>query len=131
MPLARCLAAAIHYAREGYPVTDRLARWIAETAPELRQDAGSAALFLGGGTVGEEGLLAAGRLAAGTGARLMTETFPPRAVRGAGLPDVLRLPYPPEMAIAALAGTKHLVLAGAEAPVHFFAYPGVPGTPVP
>jgi acetolactate synthase-1/2/3 large subunit len=35
------------------------------------------------------------------------------------------------MAIAALAGTKHLVLAGAEDPVHFFAYPDVPGTPVP
>jgi acetolactate synthase-1/2/3 large subunit len=61
----------------------------------------------------------------------MSETFPARAARGAGLPDLTRLPYPPEMAIAALAGTKHLVLAGAEAPVHFFAYPGVPGTPVP
>jgi len=35
------------------------------------------------------------------------------------------------MAIAALAGTKHLVLAGAQAPVHFFAYPDVPGSPVP
>ena len=33
------------------------------------------------------------------------------------------------MAIAALAGTKHLVLAGALSPVHFFAYPGVPGHP--
>jgi acetolactate synthase I/II/III large subunit len=61
----------------------------------------------------------------------MSETFPPRAARGAGLPDLTRLPYPPEMAIAALAGTKHLVLAGAETPVHFFAYPDVPGTPVP
>jgi acetolactate synthase-1/2/3 large subunit len=36
------------------------------------------------------------------------------------------------MAIAALAGAKHLVLAGATSPVHFFAYPGgVPGHPVP
>jgi acetolactate synthase I/II/III large subunit len=61
----------------------------------------------------------------------MSETFPPRTTRGAGLPDILRLPYPPEMAIAALAGTKHLVLAGAQAPVHFFAYPDVPGDPVP
>jgi acetolactate synthase I/II/III large subunit len=61
----------------------------------------------------------------------MSETFPARTTRGAGLPDVTRLPYPPEMAIAALAGTKHLVLAGAQAPVHFFAYPGLPGHPVP
>jgi acetolactate synthase I/II/III large subunit len=91
-----------------------------------------AVLFLGGDVVvGEEGLLAAARVAAGTGARLMTETFPARTTRGAGLPDLTRLPYPPEMAIAALAGTKHLVLAGAQSPVHFFGYPDVPGHPVP
>jgi acetolactate synthase-1/2/3 large subunit len=89
-------------------------------------------LFLGGDVVvGEEGLLAAARIAAGTGARLMTETFPARTTRGAGLPDVTRLPYPPELAIAALAGTTHLVLAGAQSPVHFFGYPDVPGHPVP
>ncbi|MGZ4572867.1 MAG: acetolactate synthase large subunit [Blastococcus sp.] len=89
-------------------------------------------LFLGGDVMTEEGLLAAGRVAAGTGARLMSETFPARSARGAGLPDVPKLPYPPEMAIAALAGTKHLVLAGAPSPVHFFGYPGgVPGHPVP
>jgi acetolactate synthase-1/2/3 large subunit len=90
-----------------------------------------AVLFLGGDAMTEEGQLAAARVAAGTGARLMSETFPARAARGAGLPDLARLPYPPEMAMAALAGTKHLVLAGAEAPVHFFGYPGVPGHPVP
>jgi acetolactate synthase-1/2/3 large subunit len=88
-------------------------------------------LFLGGDVMGEDGQLAAAQVAAGTGARLMSETFPPRTARGAGLPDITRLPYPPEMAIAALAGTKHLVLAGATAPVHFFAYPGVPGQPIP
>jgi acetolactate synthase-1/2/3 large subunit len=89
-------------------------------------------LFLGGDVVAsEEALLAAGQVAAGTGARLMAETFSARAVRGAGLPDLPKLPYPPEMAIAALAGTRHLVLAGAASPVHFFGYPGVPGTPVP
>ncbi|SDN38941.1 acetolactate synthase large subunit [Geodermatophilus sp. DSM 45219] len=89
-------------------------------------------LFLGGDVVAsDEGLLAAGQVAAGTGARLMAETFPARMVRGAGLPDLPKLPYPPEMAMAALAGTRHLVLAGATSPVHFFGYPGVPGTPVP
>jgi acetolactate synthase-1/2/3 large subunit len=90
-----------------------------------------AVLFVGGDVGTEEGLLLAGQVAAGTGARLMSETFSARMARGAGLPDVMRLPYPPEMAIAALAGTKHLVLAGATAPVHFFGYPGVPGHPVP
>ncbi|MGY1594644.1 acetolactate synthase large subunit [Geodermatophilus sp. SYSU D00708] len=91
-----------------------------------------AVLFLGGDVVAsEEALLAAGRVAAATGARLVSETFSTRMVRGAGLPDVTKLPYPPEMAMAALAGTAHLVLAGAPTPVHFFGYPGVPGTPVP
>jgi acetolactate synthase-1/2/3 large subunit len=90
-----------------------------------------AVLFLGGDAVGEEGLLLAAQVAAATGVRLMTETFPARTTRGAGLPDVARLPYPPEMAIASLAGVKHLVLAGATSPVHFFGYPDVPGTPVP
>src|SRR5213082_3332401 len=30
LPLTRCLQAAIHYARDGYPVSERLARWISE-----------------------------------------------------------------------------------------------------
>jgi acetolactate synthase-1/2/3 large subunit len=89
-------------------------------------------LFIGGDVMTADGQLAAAQVAAGTGARLLSETFPARATRGAGLPDVQKLPYPPEMAIAALAGTKHLVLAGALSPVHFFGYPGdVPGHPVP
>ncbi|MGY1835282.1 acetolactate synthase large subunit [Blastococcus sp. SYSU DS0510] len=88
-------------------------------------------LMLGGDVMGEDGQLAAAQVAAGTGVRLMVETFPARSTRGAGLPDLHRLPYPPEMAMAALAGTRHLVLAGATAPVHFFGYPGVPGHPVP
>jgi gamma-glutamyltranspeptidase/glutathione hydrolase len=46
LSLARCLQDAIHYARDGYPVTKRLARWIDETKAELAQDPASAALFL-------------------------------------------------------------------------------------
>jgi acetolactate synthase-1/2/3 large subunit len=114
------------------------ARPAPQVAPSVIDDVATAltsgapaVLFLGGDAMTEEGQLAAAQVTAGTGARLMSETFPARVARGAGLPDLTRLPYPPEMAIAALAGTKHLVLAGAEAPVHFFAYPGVPGTPVP
>jgi acetolactate synthase-1/2/3 large subunit len=124
---------------DGAAVADPvLARPAPRVAPSVVEDVAAVlasgeptVLFLGGDTVGEEGLLAAGELAAGTGARLMTETFPARTARGAGLPDVTRLPYPPEMAIAALEGTAHLVLAGATSPVHFFGYPGVPGHPVP
>ena len=88
-------------------------------------------LFLGSDVMGEDGLRAAAQVAAGTGARLMAETFPPRTARGAGLPDVPRLPYPPDLSRKALDGTAHLVLAGAGSPVNFFGYPDVPGTPLP
>jgi len=46
LPLARDLAAAAGYAREGFPVTARLADWIAATAPELAQNREAAAVFL-------------------------------------------------------------------------------------
>jgi acetolactate synthase-1/2/3 large subunit len=88
-------------------------------------------LFLGGDAVGEEGLLLAARVAAATGVRLVHETLPARTARGAGLPSVARLPYPPEMALEALEGTERLVLVGARAPVHFFGYPDLPSGPVP
>jgi acetolactate synthase-1/2/3 large subunit len=112
--------------------TPRVAPSLIEDVAAVLASGEPTVLFLGGDVVAvEAGVLAAGQVAAGTGARLVTETFPARTARGAGLPDVTRLPYPPEMAIAALAGTRHLVLAGAQAPVHFFGYPGMPGHPVP
>jgi gamma-glutamyltranspeptidase len=46
LPLARCLKDAIYLAREGHPVTARVARWIEETADDLARDPASAALFL-------------------------------------------------------------------------------------
>jgi gamma-glutamyltranspeptidase/glutathione hydrolase len=54
LPLERCLQPAIHYARDGYPVSERLARWIAETAADLVQDPASAALFLPVPRAGEQ-----------------------------------------------------------------------------
>ena len=45
---------------------------------------------------------------------------------GAGRAPIERLPYFAEMAAAELAGVRHLVLVGAQAPVAFFAYPGKP-----
>jgi acetolactate synthase-1/2/3 large subunit len=72
----------------------------------------------------ERGLLAAGRIAAATGARVLAEPFPARLERGAGLPAVERLPYVPEFVSVALEGLKDLVLIDSAAPVSFFAYPG-------
>jgi acetolactate synthase-1/2/3 large subunit len=88
-------------------------------------------LLLGGAGVRREGLENASRIAQATGARMLCETFPARLQRGAGIPAIDRLAYLAEFATTQLEGTRHLILAGARAPVSFFAYPGRPGSLVP
>ena len=46
LPLRRVLESATGYAKEGFPVTERLAGWIEATAAELAPHAESAAIFL-------------------------------------------------------------------------------------
>jgi acetolactate synthase-1/2/3 large subunit len=87
--------------------------------------------LLGGNALEEKGLLAASRIANATGAKLLCETFPARLERGCGLPSIERVAYLSELAVMQLEGAKHLVLAGAKAPVSFFAYPGKPSYLVP
>ena len=82
------------------------------------------ALLLGGQALREPGLLAAARIAAQAGVRLLAEVFPTRMERGAGLPAVERIAYLAEMAGVQLADLEHLILVDAKAPVSFFAYPG-------
>jgi len=90
-----------------------------------------AALLLGGAALRERGLVAAGRVGAAAGVKVLCETFPARQERGAGLPAPERLGYFAEFAVAQLQGVRHLVLVGAKAPVSFFAYPGKPSSLVP
>jgi acetolactate synthase-1/2/3 large subunit len=90
-----------------------------------------AALLLGGHALREPALVAAARLAAATGVKLLAEVFPTRLERGAGLPPVERLAYFAELAGVQLAGLKHLVLVDAKSPVSFFAYPGKASDLVP
>ena len=109
------------------PVEEGTLRLVAE----VLRSGEPAVLFLGHDATGEEGLTAASRIAAATGARLLCETFPTSLTRGAGLPAVDRLGYFAEAAEAQLDGVKHLILAGARSPVSFFAYPGRPSDLVP
>jgi acetolactate synthase I/II/III large subunit len=88
-------------------------------------------ILLGGTGLRRPALEAASRIAAATGARVLAETFPARHERGEGIPNVDRLAYLVEFAANQLAGTVHLILAGASSPVSFFAYPGKPSTPLP
>ncbi|HTP61000.1 MAG TPA: acetolactate synthase large subunit [Burkholderiales bacterium] len=85
-----------------------------------------AMLVLSGAALSEPGLRAANRIAHVTGAKLRTPTQVPRMVRGRGRVPVDRIPYVVDAALKVMEGTKHLVLAGAKAPVGFFAYPGKP-----
>jgi acetolactate synthase I/II/III large subunit len=89
------------------------------------------AILLGGQALREDGLVAAGRVAASTGCKLLSEVFPTRVERGAGLPAVERLAYIPEVASAQLRGLHHLILVDTKAPVTFFAYPGKNSSLVP
>ena len=90
-----------------------------------------ALLFLGGVGVRGKALELAGRIAAKTGCRLMAEYNNARMECGAGRVSMGRLPYAVDNAVAALKGTRQMVLAGAKAPVSFFAYPGKPSVLTP
>lgn len=76
-------------------------------------------------------LEAASRIAAKTGCKLMTGTFPGRVDGGPGRVAVARLPYFPEQILQTLAGVDNLILVGGEIPASFFAYQGIPGQLIP
>jgi len=90
-----------------------------------------AAILMRGAALGEAGLVAAGRIAAASGARLMCDTFAPRTARGAGRVMIERIPYFAEQIVDFLRAVEVLILVGAKPPVSFFAYPGKPSWCVP
>jgi acetolactate synthase-1/2/3 large subunit len=87
---------------------------------------GSVALLLRGQFLYGRGRVAAERIAAATGARLMADTFMPRKERGAGHFAVERLPCRAAQALQSLGGVETLVLVGAQAPVGFSPVPASP-----
>ncbi|HSM65523.1 MAG TPA: acetolactate synthase large subunit [Ilumatobacteraceae bacterium] len=104
------------------PVSSRA---IDATVAAFRNDVPTAILLRGAALRGD-GLVAAGRIAAATGARLFCDTFAPRLERGAGRVVIERLPYFAEQLVETLAPFGQLVLVGAKPPVAFFAYPDKP-----
>ncbi len=96
-----------------------------DAAVALRNGKRTAVLVRGAALRGD-GLVAAGRVAAATGAQLFCDTFAPRLERGAGRVVVDRLPYFAEQLVEALASFEQLILVGSKPPVAFFAYPGKP-----
>jgi acetolactate synthase-1/2/3 large subunit len=89
------------------------------------------AILIRGAALKEDGLAAAGRIAAATGARLFCDTFAPRLQRGAGRAAIERIPYFAEQIVETFATVEQLILVGAKPPVSFFAYPGKPSWGLP
>ena len=104
---------------------------IEEAAAALRRDAAGAVLLLGGAALHHEGLALAHRIQCATGCRVVAQGSNARMARGQGRLSVERVPYVVDVAVKAMAGTRHLILAGARKPVTFFDYPNKPQTSIP
>jgi acetolactate synthase I/II/III large subunit len=104
---------------------------INKAANRLRNAGRAGVLLLGGNALTRAAQEAAWRISSATGAALFCETFPARAERGAGLPNIDRLPYFPEHAVAALSDADAVVIAGAAEPVAYFGYEGIPSMLAP
>jgi acetolactate synthase-1/2/3 large subunit len=124
---------------EGGVVADALPRLPAPRAAPEQVEAAAAVLRAGGGGVvlmlahdalSETGLELAHRISAATGCELFADTAG-RIPRGEGRVSLRRVPYVVDAAVAAMAGTRRLILCGARKPVTFFAYPGKPQTSIP
>src|SRR5438094_7320877 len=96
---------------------------VERAAAMLRSGIRSAMLIAGSALYGK-GLAAAGRIAAGTGAKLLAPYPFTRMQRGAGNPTVERVHYILEQAVEQLKEFRQLTLVGAQAPVAYFAAPG-------
>lgn len=87
-------------------------------------------IIVNGTALSETGLAAAARLKA-AGIRVLTDTFYAKMRRGAGVFAPERMQYFAEGAMADLEGSDLMIVAGTNAPVAFFSYPGKPSLLVP
>ncbi len=88
-------------------------------------------LLLSGNALRARALSLAADICARTGARMMGGVANGRVERGAGRPAIALIPYPVDLALAALADVEVLLCIGPQEPVAFFAYPGKPSRLVP
>lgn len=97
---------------------------VVEHVATLLRNGKKTALLMRGAALHGDGLEAAGRIQAATGARLLCDTFSPHMELGAGRVTVERIPYFAESIVETLADIEQLILVGTRPPVSFFAYPG-------
>jgi len=115
------IAAAVPALVPAVPAPSRI-----EEAARLLRDGAQTAILLGSHTTQGRALVAAGRIAAATGARLLAPFAFAGMERGAGRPNVERVPYITDQALALLAEFRQLILVGAAEPVAFFGHPSRP-----
>jgi acetolactate synthase-1/2/3 large subunit len=96
---------------------------VERAAAMLRSGLPTAILMTGNALYGH-GLMAAGHIAAATGAKLLAPYPVTRLQRGAGFPRVERVQYVLELGVEQFKEFRQLILVGAQAPVAYFAYPG-------
>ncbi|HLT76730.1 MAG TPA: acetolactate synthase large subunit [Ferrovibrio sp.] len=104
---------------------------IQAAAQALKAAGANGMLMLGGVGLLRRGLELAARIAAATGCRLSNSGYSARMERGGGLPQVGRIPFVVDQALAYLKDVRELVLVGGRTPVAFFAYPGKPSLLLP
>jgi len=93
-------------------------------AAEMLGSGKPTAFLLSGQALYGEGLTLAGRIAAATGAKLLSPYPFTRLERGVGVPNVDRVAYILEQAQEQLNEFRQFILVGAKPPVTYFAYPG-------
>ena len=102
---------------------------IAEAARILRCP--GAAILLGGSTINDHALTAAGRIAAHTGAAVFADRNAARIASGRGRFHPRTVPYFPEPAIAMLSQVRQIIIIETQPPVSFFGYPSTPSYLLP
>jgi len=95
-----------------------------DRAAEMLRSGQRTALLLSGKALYGEGLRQAGRIAAATGATLLSPYPFTRLERGVGVPNVDRIAYILDQAREQLNEFRQFILVGAKPPVTYFAYPG-------
>jgi acetolactate synthase-1/2/3 large subunit len=96
---------------------------VERAAAMLRSGLRTSILVAGNALYGK-GLVTAGRIAAATGAKLLTPYPITRLQRGVGITRVDRVQYVLEQGIEQFKEFRQLILVGAQVPVAYFAYPG-------
>ncbi len=99
---------------------------LVDQAAAMLKNGKKTALLIGGTALKEVGLMLAAKLKAAHGCDLVIEGSFSLMECGAGLPDHIRMPYPPEPAQALMDSYEQVIVIGTKLPVSFFGWPDAP-----